>query len=282
MKDSVESFILVSLGNDAIRYAKNPGVRMSQDSVRGQQEQVATAFYTLAFIVLCVLTVLMLTAASSRAREQDETAIWQSLAVRYLHEGDVDTSWDAPQTLRVAAFTLDADRERGAVLTIQPLDDLRTFDSSHFEMAANFTSELNCLSQAIYYESRGEAFVGQLAVAQVIMNRVRHPAYPDSICGVVYQGSDRTTGCQFSFTCDGSIMREPRGRAWRRSQLIAQHAFMGFGRDVTRRATHYHTVAVDPHWSGSLVRTRRIGTHIFYRFPTVRERSAGVVRGRDA
>lgn len=255
---------------------------MSSDAVRRQQEQVATAFYTLAFIVLCILTVLALNAASGRAREQDETVIWQSLAQRYLHEGDAEGAWDAPRTLQVAALSLDADLQQGAILTERPLDDLRTFDSSHFAMAADFTAELNCLSQAIYYESRSEAFVGQLAVAQVIMNRVRHPAYPDTICGVVFQGSERNTGCQFSFTCDGSFSRTPRGRAWRRSELVAQHAFMGFGRDVTRRATHYHTVAVDPHWSTSLVRTRRIGTHIFYRFPTSSERSAGVVAGRDA
>lgn len=255
---------------------------MSQDAVRRQQEQVATAFYTLAFIVLCLLTVLMLNTASSRAREQDETVIWQSLALRYLHEGDAVGAWDAPRSLQVAAISLDADRQQGAILTERPLDDLRTFDNTHFSMAADFTAELNCLSQAIYYESRSESFVGQLAVAQVIMNRVRHRAYPDTICGVVYQGAERHTGCQFSFACDGSMDRTPRGRAWRRAELIAQHAFMGFGRDVTRRATHYHTVAVDPHWSNTLVRTRRIGTHIFYRFPTTRERSAGVVAGRDA
>ncbi|SDM24058.1 cell wall hydrolase [Maricaulis salignorans] len=255
---------------------------MSSDAVRRQQEQVATAFYTVAFVLLCLLTVLALNAASQRAREQDETVLWQSLAQRYLHAGDVETAWDAPRTLQIAALSLEADRVRGAVLTERPIDDLRTFDSTHFSMAADFTAELNCLSQAIYYESRSEAFVGQLAVAQVIMNRVRHSAYPDTICGVVYQGSERSTGCQFSFTCDGSAMRTPRGRAWRRAELIAQHAFMGFGRDVTRRATHYHTVAVDPHWSDTLVRTRRIGTHIFYRFPTRTERSAGVVAGRDA
>jgi cell wall hydrolase len=255
---------------------------MSSEAARRQQEQVATAFHTVVFVVLCLLTVLALNIASNRAREQDETVIWQSLALRYLHEGDVEASWDAPRTLQIAALSLEADPLEGAVLTERPIADLETFDSSHFNMAADFAAELNCLSQAIYYESRSEAFVGQLAVAQVIMNRVRHPAYPDSICGVVFQGSERSTGCQFSFTCDGSTIRTPRGRAWRRSELVAQHAFMGFGRDVTRRATHYHTVAVDPHWSNTLVRTRRIGTHIFYRFPTRRERSAGVVAGRDA
>lgn len=255
---------------------------MNLDDVRSQQKQVATAFHMLATLLLCGLTIWVLNQASARALEQDETLRWQRLAEHYLERGDVAADWQAPRALHIASIVLEADSEAGAILTARPLDDLRTFDSSHFTTAAGLTAELDCLSQAIYYEARSEAFVGQLAVAQVIMNRVRHPAYPDTICGVVFEGSDRITGCQFTFTCDGSFGRGPRGRAWRRSQLVAQHAFMGFGRDVTRRATHYHTVAVDPYWNDNLVRTRRIGTHIFYRFPTRRERDAGIVRERDA
>ncbi|WP_300545669.1 cell wall hydrolase [Maricaulis sp.] len=255
---------------------------MNLDEARSQQKQVATALHMLATLLLCALTILVLNLASARAREQDETLQWQRLARHYLVRGDVGESWEAPRALRIASIALEADREMGAILTARSLDDLRTFDSSHFDTAAGLNAEIDCLARAIYYEARSEPFVGQLAVAQVVMNRVRHRSYPDSICGVVFEGSERHTGCQFTFTCDGSIMREARGRAWRRSQLVAQHAFMGFGRDVTRHATHYHTVAVDPYWNDNLVRTRRIGTHIFYRFPTRRERAAGVVRERDA
>ncbi|RKR00402.1 cell wall hydrolase [Maricaulis maris] len=255
---------------------------MDLDAARSQQKQVATALHMLATLLLCAFTVLLLNLASARAREQDETLVWQAMAFRYLQAGDVDVAWQAPEQLRIASLMLEADRDAGAVLTARPLDDLRTFDSSHFENAAGISAQVDCLAQAIYYEARSEGFVGQLAVAQVIMNRVDSRHYPDSICGVVYEGSERTTGCQFTFTCDGSMVREARGRAWRRSQLVAQHAYMGFGRDVTRRATHYHTVAVDPYWNDNLVRTRRIGTHIFYRFPTRRERAAGIVRERDA
>jgi len=255
---------------------------MNLDDVRSQQKQVATAFHVLAALILCACTILVLNLASARALEQDETLQWQRLAGTYLARGDVDETWDAPRALRVASILLEADADAGAVLTARSLDDLRTFDSSHFSTAADLTAEVDCLSRAIYYEARSENFVGQLAVAQVVMNRVRHPAYPDTICGVVFEGSERVTGCQFTFTCDGSTGYSPRGRSWRRSQLVAQHAFMGFGRDVTRRATHYHTVAVDPYWNDNLVRTRRIGTHIFYRFPTRRERAAGILRERDA
>ena len=256
---------------------------MNLDEAKSQQKQVATALHMLATLVLCALTILALNLASARAREQDESLQWNLAAARLLQAAQMEAvSGSEPDFLQIASLTLAADRELGAVLSARPLDDLRTFDSSHFDTAEGLNAEVDCLARAIYYEARSEEFVGQLAVAQVIMNRVRHAAYPETICGVVFEGSTRTTGCQFSFTCDGSIDRAPRGLAWERSRLVAEHAFMGFGRDVTRRATHYHTVAVDPVWNDSLVRTRRIGTHIFYRFPTRRERDAGVVRQRDA
>lgn len=131
----------------------------------------------------------------------------------------------------------------------------------------------DCLSQAIYYEARGETQRGQVAVAEVIMNRVRSPSYPNSICGVVYQGAERTTGCQFTFTCDGSLGQRPRGRGWVRAQRVATAVMLGYTRPVTQQATHYHTNAVDPVWSSGLVETTKIGTHIFYRFPNRAERA---------
>ncbi len=133
--------------------------------------------------------------------------------------------------------------------------------------------ERGCLAQAIYYESRGESRLGQTAVAEVVMNRVRSPAYPNTICGVVYQGSHRTSGCQFSFTCDGSLHSTPRGRAWTEAQSIATQVVQGYARPVTQRATHYHTQAVNPVWSSGLVETTRIGSHVFYRFPNRSERA---------
>ncbi|GAN00204.1 cell wall hydrolyses [alpha proteobacterium U9-1i] len=132
--------------------------------------------------------------------------------------------------------------------------------------------ELNCLSQAIYYEARGETQRGQQAVAEVIMNRTRSRAYPNTVCGVVYQGSHRVTGCQFTFTCDGSLNRRPRGRAWETAQHIAELVLKGYTRPLTGRATHYHTHAVNPVWSAGLVPTTSIGDHQFYRFPTGAER----------
>ncbi len=142
--------------------------------------------------------------------------------------------------------------------------------------------ELGCMAQAVYYEARGETYRGQVAVAEVVMNRARSGVYPGSICGVVYQGSHRATGCQFTFTCDGSLERRPRGAAWARAQQVARQVMLGYTRPITARATHYHTTAVDPYWSSSLIETGRVGDHIFYRFPSRAERArlveAGLIR----
>lgn len=144
----------------------------------------------------------------------------------------------------------------------------RTFS----EQAVN-AREHNCLSQAIYYEARGETQRGQVAVAEVVMNRVRSPVYPNTICEVVYQGSTRATGCQFTFTCDGSLGQRPRGRAWDRAQRVATAMMLGYHRPITQNATHYHTHEVNPIWNSGLVETTDIGSHVFYRFPNRAERA---------
>ncbi|MEQ1818270.1 MAG: cell wall hydrolase [Terricaulis sp.] len=131
----------------------------------------------------------------------------------------------------------------------------------------------NCLAQAIYYEARGESQRGQIAVAEVIVNRTRSGYYPNSVCGVVYQGSHRSTGCQFTFTCDGSINHRPRGRAWDRAQRVATAVMSGYTRPITQGATHYHTLAVNPVWNSGLVETTTIESHVFYRMPNRSERA---------
>jgi len=131
----------------------------------------------------------------------------------------------------------------------------------------------NCLAQAIYYEARGESQRGQIAVAEVIMNRAKSGYYPNSVCGVVYQGSHRSTGCQFTFTCDGSINHRPRDRAWDRAQRVATAVMSGYTRPITQGATHYHTLAVNPVWNSGLVETTTIESHVFYRFPNRSERA---------
>jgi len=125
---------------------------------------------------------------------------------------------------------------------------------------------LECLTSAIYYESGQESADGQRAVAQVVLNRVRHPAFPASVCGVVYEGSTRATGCQFTFTCDGSLFRQPNTEAWDRARTIAAAALNGYVYTPVGNATHYHADYVVPYWASTLTKSAIVGAHIFYRW----------------
>lgn len=127
---------------------------------------------------------------------------------------------------------------------------------------------VHCLSQAIYYEAGFEPLDGQKAVAQVVLNRVADAYYPDTICGVVFQGAERKTGCQFSFACDGSLTRRPPTDAqYRRAQKIATEVIEGRTVQGMEKATHYHTDYVSPAWAPRLDEVTTIGTHIFYSRP---------------
>ncbi len=123
-----------------------------------------------------------------------------------------------------------------------------------------------CLTAAVYYEARSEAIDGQRAVAQVVLNRVRDRAFPHSVCGVVYQGSNRRTGCQFSFTCDGSMAYRRDPASWERARAVAQAALAGSVYAPIGGATFYHTNAILPWWASSLARIGSVGAHIFYRW----------------
>ncbi len=126
---------------------------------------------------------------------------------------------------------------------------------------------LSCLTAAIYYEAATEPDAGQRAVAQVILNRRSHPSFPKTVCGVVYQGSERSTGCQFTFSCDGSMQRrKPMAFFWDRAQTVARAALSGYVYAPVGLATHYHTFAVHPYWADSLDFIGQIGAHRFYRF----------------
>ena len=125
---------------------------------------------------------------------------------------------------------------------------------------------IDCMTAAIYYEAAWESLDGQRAVAQVVLNRMRHPAFPKTVCGVVFQGSNRTTGCQFSFTCDGSMNRQPQEAAWLRARSVASAALNGYVMKKVGTATHYHANYVAAYWSPSLVKVGTIGAHIFYRW----------------
>jgi spore germination cell wall hydrolase CwlJ-like protein len=132
--------------------------------------------------------------------------------------------------------------------------------------AADRARSLECLTAAIYYEAALESTDGQRAVAQVVLNRVRHPAYPSTVCGVVFEGARRMTGCQFSFSCDGSLRRAPMATHWERARAVASAALNGYVYAPAGWATHYHANYVVPYWASSLVKSAVVGTHIFYRW----------------
>ena len=124
-----------------------------------------------------------------------------------------------------------------------------------------------CLSTGIYFEARGESYRGQVAVAQTIMNRVAHPDYPSTICGVVYQNQHRRNACQFSFACDGIPDRISETAAWAKAQEITQTVLNGeiYLTEVAD-ATHYHATYVRPHWARNMDKLTQVGLHVFYRF----------------
>ncbi|MDQ8028307.1 MAG: cell wall hydrolase [Brevundimonas sp.] len=128
---------------------------------------------------------------------------------------------------------------------------------------------MRCLTQAIYYEAALEPTEGQETVAQVILNRVRDPNYANSVCGVVFEGAERVTGCQFSFTCDGALSQAPVGWAWERARKVAEKALSGHVSQRVGTATHYHADYVHPWWAPTLNKLTQIGAHIFYRWKGV-------------
>lgn len=123
-----------------------------------------------------------------------------------------------------------------------------------------------CLASAIYYEAATEPDEGQRAVAQVVLNRVRHPQWPNTVCGVVYQGSS-APGCQFSFACDGAMARAPMLSAWIRARRVAERALAGEVYAPVGSATFYHTMQVAPAWGRRMTPVAIVGAHIFYRMP---------------
>lgn len=159
---------------------------------------------------------------------------------------------DLPVPVDAAEATIDG--------SIQPASPFHLVGTAQDKARAR-----QCLTTAIYYEAANEPNDGQRAVAQVILNRVRHPAFPATVCGVVFQGSEKR-GCQFSFACDGAMARAPARAAWERAARVAAAALDGQVFAPVGMATHYHTYAVTPIWNRSLVMTGVFGAHFFHRW----------------
>ncbi len=131
----------------------------------------------------------------------------------------------------------------------------------------NGDAQWKCLTEALYFEARGETVKGQFAVAEVILNRVDRAEFPNSVCGVIRQGTGKRYQCQFTYTCDGHAEVVNEQAAWRRAGKIAWLMLGGTKRVLTRGATNYHTVAVNPAWASRFARTATIGVHHFYKMP---------------
>lgn len=169
-----------------------------------------------------------------------------------------------------ALARVDADRIRQLVMAPTDEDGKLPFHRRDWLEALPFLEggrEWQCLATALYFEARGEGIEGQYAVAEVILNRVDSPRYPDSICGVVYQGARSGGACQFSFACDGRPESIHERQAYALAGKIARVMKEGAPRLLTDGATHFHTRAVNPRWARTYPRTVAIGAHLFYRQP---------------
>ena len=155
-------------------------------------------------------------------------------------------------------------REQGFIPPLGPKD--HSWAATPLPVAAYSKKEQSCLATAIYFEARGEDEKGQAAVAQVILNRVRNPAYPNTICGVVYQNQSWKNRCQFSFACDGIEDRVIERRAYAVAERIAHKVTAGeTWIQAVGSATNYHATYVKPRWAKAMERVDKIGRHIFYR-----------------
>jgi spore germination cell wall hydrolase CwlJ-like protein len=185
---------------------------------------------------------------------------------------DRPTAWASldlakPPTLSLGNLSF---ADAAAINAALPIDDADFAPAQPFFLHASGPERdraVLCLQQAIYYEAALQPLEGQQAVAQTVINRMRHPDFPKSVCGVVYEGSALPIGCQFSFTCDGSLARPPIEPYWSRAKEVAEAALDGFVASDIGPATHYHADYVFPRWGPQMVKIVQLGAHIFYRYP---------------
>jgi spore germination cell wall hydrolase CwlJ-like protein len=159
------------------------------------------------------------------------------------------------------------DKVKGALLDPN-IDDAHAWVNNALPASARAATEVKCLATAIYFEARGESQEGQIAVAQVVLNRLKNPAYPKTTCDVVYQNKNKRNRCQFSFACDGIPDRISDKAAWDRSMTLARRVLNDsrtlFLADVGA-STHYHATYVKPRWARGMKRMDKIGRHVFYK-----------------
>jgi spore germination cell wall hydrolase CwlJ-like protein len=191
------------------------------------------------------------------------------LAVAYLAGGAAKTAAVRAQTSRMAAAAPAAKAAPAAFVSTgaKPAPIPVSLPQPAPPVAAEVArgqGALDCLTDAVYYEARGESDRGQAAVAQVVLNRVRRGGFPKSVCGVVFQGA-AAHSCQFSFACDGAMRNGREQAAWRRSRVVAQRALDGFVMQEVGDATNFHVARLGQIWGSGLVKVAQVGAHVFYR-----------------
>jgi spore germination cell wall hydrolase CwlJ-like protein len=215
-------------------------------------------------LLALLLIVGSITAAIVSLRQRAEGDFDATGGTRWARTARIEAPF-APKTLRPLS-TAQAVAWNAAAPTIKSgVESASTF-LLRTSRGSDYQRSLQCLTMAVYYEAGSESDDGERAVAQVILNRVRHPAYPKTVCGVVLDGSQRRTGCQFTFVCDGALGRVPSVSGWQRAAHVAASALGGAVFAPVGWATHYHANYVVPYWASSLEKVAVIGAHIFYRW----------------
>lgn len=226
-------------------------------------------------VVLCAASAALGAAAADHPRT-DEAVLRSTVAVESDTAGSsaapkvaMDSTPVAPRTSLPAPVTSTAPAvtpvSAPAVVAVTPASVSAPSTTADVAMA-QLLAEHRCLSEVLYYEARGEGTDGQMAVAEVIFHRLRHGNFGHSICAVVYDGAG-THSCQFSFACHGELTRQKAPAAWRRSEMLAARILTGETQlgDTTGDATSFHAASVNPDWADNMVRTVRIGNHVFYK-----------------
>ena len=208
-----------------------------------------------AFLPVGAAAILMGLGGALSAPASAGTAVQEQLAAAF------QTEREAIRTLKPEVL------HRAAAEAAPPAARMSRRAFLRQEITLTGNDDFNCLQQAIYHEARGERLSGQIAVAEVILNRVDAANFPGSVCGVVNQGTGNGRACQFSYACNGASLAMHERTARRLAAGIAQVMLSGAERELTDGATHFHARHVNPRWARAYERTAQIGAHLFYRQP---------------
>lgn len=217
-------------------------------------------------ILLCALVALIVLGVYASRNARSGVPVTSASAGRRAYRTQAMPASSLPKVEPLAYLPIATEEAMIVNAAVSKVSDPGPAARPFFIQSDSRAAAIDCLTSAVYYEAASDGMDGERAVAQVVLNRARHPAFPPSICGVIYQGAERTTGCQFTFSCDGSLSRLPNKAAWAVAQRIATAALSGSVYAPVGLATHYHTNKVVPYWASSLTFSNMVKTQLFYRW----------------